>query len=238
MKKKAVILLGLGWLAVNNVAAGDMPSGRLIELHSCEVYAGGCIVSSQATLEGRYMLRIWDISQGVYAGVDLGGLQAIALQVSQANLAQPRAGSAKAVVYLPAAATDAQRKALLEWLKSIDPEFEQIRLHTRVVPIHLERSSSGDAVSAGKYVHLEVRPLERCDTGSCGEQLWYQPRTPTLAFTVGLNQRSEVREPWLELKWDDRGQRSVFVARFGQDAPSNNVYLSATDCDGPALSLY
>jgi hypothetical protein len=63
-------LLGLTTLlaAALPAVAVDVPRGTLLELHSCEVYAGGCTVSSQATLEGKYLLRVWNFKAGNMTG--------------------------------------------------------------------------------------------------------------------------------------------------------------------------
>ena len=76
MKKVILLSIALGsGLALSTGLAADPPRGSLLELHSCELFAGGCVVSSQATLEGRYMLRAWDFTGGSFAGADLTGLQ-------------------------------------------------------------------------------------------------------------------------------------------------------------------
>src|SRR6266550_2100106 len=118
MKKLAYALLGLAFLAGRTVLAGDQPRGNLVELHSCELYAGGCVVSSEATLGGRYMLRAWSFSSGSFADNDLSGLQLAVLQSASQNLAADNTSSEQTVVYLPQEATAGQRDALLAWLKS------------------------------------------------------------------------------------------------------------------------
>ena len=73
---KSVLLLttlvGYG----SRLLAADVPRGTVLELHSCELYAGGCVISSQATLEGRYLLTAWKFTGGRFRGIDLAGLQA------------------------------------------------------------------------------------------------------------------------------------------------------------------
>ena len=66
MKKLVTLCISLSWLSANAVIDGEQPQGRLIELHSCEVYAGACMVSSQSELGGRNTLQVWDISGGTH----------------------------------------------------------------------------------------------------------------------------------------------------------------------------
>ena len=75
MKKVAFLLTAVTCLFGHKLMAVDSPRGSLLELHSCELFAGGCIVSSEATLDGRYMLRAWNFSGGSFAGIELGGLK-------------------------------------------------------------------------------------------------------------------------------------------------------------------
>ena len=226
--KKVVLLLVFslcGW-GSSNVRADNAPRGRLLELHSCDLYAGGCIVSSEATLDGRLMLRVWEISRGGFAGADLSGLPVAVLEESTANLAQKQTEPTGAVVYLPYRASPGQRQALVGWLCSSQPELGRIPLQTRVVPMQLARTKTGVTFTAGAMITLSVGPLESCAMGNCGEQYWYSPRTAASFFTVGANRASRVQEPFLHLKWDDGGKPNVFLARFGETDPEQNILVT------------
>ena len=71
MKRAGYYLIGLTWLAAPCLWAGSASRGSMLELHSCELYAGGCVVSSEVTQRGRYMLRAWSFSEGRFANEDL-----------------------------------------------------------------------------------------------------------------------------------------------------------------------
>ncbi len=238
MRKLALLLVGLSGLALTSARAGEQPQGTLLELHSCEVYAGGCIVSSEATLGGRYLLRAWQFSGGRFAGTDLAGLQVAVLQSSSENLAAPHAEPGDAVVYLPQSATPSQRSALLAWLKSDQSDFRAAKLQTRVVPLRFAKTETGYAFSAGEFVAVKTAPLASCDTGACGEALWYTPRTSTTVFTVAVDRSSQVTEPLLKLRWDDAGKRSIFLAKFGDNTTAKDLYVIAADLCGPADKLF
>jgi hypothetical protein len=238
MKRAISLVTGLIGLALPHAFAGDLPRGSLLELHSCEVYAGGCVVSSEATQGGRYMLRVWDFSAGEFNGADLKRLQLAVLQASPDNLAAPDSQSGDAVVYLPQTATAGQREALLAWLKSSQTDFHPARLQTRIVSTQFTRSDKGYAFSAGDQISVKTASLESCPMGGCGEALWYQPRSVTTLFTVAVNSASHVTEPMLKLKWDDSGRRTVFLARFGQSTPAKNLYVSLDELCGSAKALF
>jgi hypothetical protein len=217
MKKFAFLMAGFLPLACV-VQAADTPRGDLLELHSCALYAGGCIVSSQATMGGRYMVRAWQFAGGSFGGADLTGLQVAVLQVSSENIAAPETESGDAVVYLPEAATSAQRDALLNWLKSSTLDLKSTRLQSRILPLRFVKTDAGCLFAAGDAVSIETAPPEVCETGACGESLWYEPRSSATDFTVAVNRASHVTEPLLKLHWVDAGKRSVFQAQFGDNS--------------------
>jgi hypothetical protein len=236
MKILACLSAGILGFALNITNAADSPRGNLLELHSCELYAGGCVVSSEAPQGGRYMLRVWEFSGGNFNGTELKGLQLAALQVSPDNLAMADSKPGDAVVYLPESASPAQRDALLAWIKSSQKDFHSADIHTRTVPMQFTRTENGYAFSAGDFVSVNVG-AQNCET-SCGEELWYKPRTSTSLFTVAVNRTSKVHEELLSLNWTDDAKRSVFLARFGEPTSAKDVYVTMNDLCGPARQAF
>jgi len=235
MKKLALLFSGILPFSLSALSAAEAPRGDLLELHSCELYAGGCIVSSEATLSGRYMLRAWSFTGGSFGGTELAGLQVAMLQESADNLAAEKAEPGRAVVYLPAHATATQRAALLAWVKSSQSGVKPEHLQSRVEPVHFEKTDVGYDFSAGRLINVKVASKEPCPT-YCGESLWYSPRTPTALFTVAVNQNSRIEEPLLALKWTDAGKRSVFLGRFAGEP--RQVYVTVADLCGPGTRLF
>jgi hypothetical protein len=238
MKKLFLVFTGFLGLAITAGFAAESPHGSLMEIHSCEVYAGPCTVSAEAPQEGRYMARAWDFTGGTFNDMDFTGLQIAVLQDSPDNLADSNSKSGDAVVYLPQNATQPQRDALLAWLKSSQSDFHPVKLETRIVPLQFTKSEKGYAFTAGKFLHVKTAPLNLCDMGNCGETLWYQPRSQTSVFTVVLNSGSKVSEPLLKLRWDAGGNRNIFLARFGESIPVKDIYVSLSELCGPTQSLF
>jgi hypothetical protein len=232
MKTLTPLLAGILGLTLNSFAA-DAPRGSLLELHSCELYAGGCTVSSESPQDGRHMLRVWEFTGGSFASIDLKGLQVAVLQSSSDNLAAKDSKSGEAVVYLPQFATDSQRDALLSWVKSSVPDFKPAKIQTRIESMQFSKSEKGYSFSAGKFISVDAVPQESCDY-SCGEELWYQPRALTSMFTVAMNRGSQVTEPLLKLTWADSAKRSVFLGRFGESSGSKDTYVTMSELCGKA----
>jgi hypothetical protein len=205
--------------------AEQIPHGELLELHSCQLYIGGCIASSEATQEGRCLLRVWSISNGSHNGVALDGLPVALLEVGDRNLAEKNTRPSAAVAYLPQSATPIQSAALVDWLKRNNPELSGLRVQTRVLPMRLARAGEIATFTAGEALRVRVQPLESCGLASCGEVLWYTPRSPLSSYTVGVTSESIVREPLLELTWIDHDKNNVFEGRFGEP-PTKPVFNS------------
>jgi len=238
MKLTSLLLSGLTCSLACAAYGGGQPRGNLLELHSCELYAGGCVVSSESTLGGRYMLRIWNFTGGSSSGVELAGLQLAVLQSSSENLAAPDSAPGCAVVYLPSASTSAQRTALMNWLKASQQDFKPSAVQSRTVPMQFEATDKGYSFSAGEYVSVKAVSRESCETGACGEALWYTPRASTTVLTVAVDRSSKVAEPLLKLTWSDAGKRSVFLGKFGQETTGSGHFVSLAELCGPSQKVF
>jgi hypothetical protein len=190
--------------------------GDLLELHSCQLYIGGCIASSESPQDGRYLLRVWNFAGGSHDGTSLRGLQVALLEIADDNLAISGTKPNAAMVYLPQSATLPQATALIDWLKSANPELAGLKLPTRTVPMQFASTRGTASFSAGDFLQMTVQPFQCCGLVSCGESLWYTPRTAATSYTVGVSSKSVVHEPALALRWIDHGKNNVFQGRFGE----------------------
>lgn len=187
------------------------PQGEYVELHSCEVYTGGCTASAWSTLGGRSVVRVWKFEKASENGIDLAGLSVAVLEVGTENLAMKGNPATASVVYLPEAATPEQRVALLTWVRAKgDPATV-----SKVVPISYRQDGAEITVQAGKEIFFSTRAIAHCDSGSCGESLWYEPRGDIGAYTVLVNDEASIAEPALQLAWKDNSSKSVFFGHFG-----------------------
>jgi hypothetical protein len=198
--------------------------GDLLELHSCQLYIGGCIASSESPQDGKYLLRVWNFTGGSHAGTQLRGLQVALLETADENLALYETKPNAAMAYLPQSAAPAETAALLDWLKSANPQLAHLKLLTRTVPMRLTSGRGTVSFSAGDSLQMEVRPFQCCGLVSCGESLWYTPRSATTSYTVGVTSKSVVDEPALALRWIDHGKNNVFEGHFGENQMSKAIF--------------
>jgi len=238
MRKLALLLAGISLVPLSHALAASQPRGSLLELHSCELFAGGCVVSSEATLGGRYMLQAWNFTGGSFAGSDLAGLELAVLHSSSQNLAFDKSVSDQAIVYLPEKATAKQRKALLAWATSRLQDGKSTKVQTRIAPLRFTKSADSYTFSAGKSISVTAASPSLCESGGCGEELWYTPRVTTSVFTVAVDRSTYVTEPLLKLNWRDSGKRCIFLARFGETSSAPNSFLTSGDLCGPTETLF
>jgi hypothetical protein len=202
-------------------AASDpaTPRGRFLELHSCELYAGSCVVSAEANVSGNYLLRVWQFDEGALAGVPLRGLSVALLEKGPQNLAVPQNAARAAVAYLPPALTAPQRAALLAWAArntraQLHPEnVRTLAFTVAFAPDRVRFTAGSDLAFSG------AMPPD-CGLSSCGEMLWYEPRVAATSFVVDQLDSSRIVEPLLDLTWRDHGRRTLFAGRFGDPEPA------------------
>jgi hypothetical protein len=195
------------------------PRGSLLELHSCELFAGSCVVSSEADAEGNYVLRVWRFDRGSFAGVALQGLTVALLEKGDQNLAVPENSARSAEAYLPAGISPGQRAALLGWA-SENTRAKLDAAHVRTAPLQTCLAGGQIRFSAGNDIAFSGGTPTVCNVGGCGEMLWYEPRSATSSFVVDQLTRSRIVEPALGVKWMDHGRRTLFVGRFGDPEPT------------------
>jgi hypothetical protein len=205
------------------VCLGEAPSGEFVELHSCDLYTGGCTASSESTLLGRQLLRVWSISQGTWKNQDLANLKVAVLEIGSKNLAEKGALPERAEIFVPRGLSAAQKEALLSWVDS----QAAAPASTPVVEAEIRYQRLGTVVNAtiNDSISLSTRAIAKCDSGACGQALWYEPRAQHSGFEVIASQMSNIRDAALNFSWNDHDRPNVFLASFG---PNGNGLADLT----------
>ena len=190
-----------------------------MELHSCELFAGSCVVNSEVDQEGNYLLRAWQFDQGSLNGVPLQGLTVALLEKGDQTLAVPVHPASDAVAYLPTGLTVAQRTTLLTWVRQ-NTAARVDETHVRIAPLTATIAGDKTSFSAGRDLSFSGGTPPPCPVGGCAEMLWYTPRLAASSFVVDQLDESKIVEPLLGLRWMDHGRRTLFVGRFGDPEPS------------------
>jgi hypothetical protein len=209
------------------------PQGDLIELHSCQLYTGGCTASSEATLGGRSLVRFWNIESGTHLGTNLGGIQVAVIQTADANLAFQDTLPTTTSVYFAPETSESTVEAVVAWLAQSDPTLSRSGIEIRRERLVFKRIRDSVLLRVGSVAHLEATALANCETGACGQQLWYTPRSRVAAFKVIAYRKASVNAESLKLSWSDHGKPSVFLARFGESVNLARVKLAGTEVCAP-----
>jgi Protein of unknown function (DUF1326) len=129
--------------------------GRYVEARTAEVFAGGCIMSSEAETIGRQAVMAWRIDTGVYDGQALDGLHVVAAVSGDRNLGIREIGGetpsfVRAVVYVDRRGTDAQRRALAGLAQELSRGLITEVMQVTPVAITFDDTAETIAVAAGQ----------------------------------------------------------------------------------------
>jgi hypothetical protein len=216
----AGLLTGLG---IAHRAPRPGISGDYVEVRSCDVYTGPCFANAEMTIGGHEGIMAWAIRNGSFDGVDLTGLNVIAVVQAQGTLGdvdrypQPT----RSVLIVDEAASSAQRDALLHFVQEkaggLLGQTVQIARAPMSVKLPSTCSSGGCAnVRAGELVEIETRCLGGKDHVCGNEELFYPPLTNVENARPAFTLAGVFRGPGLGTQFDEANRRSAYLATFGE----------------------
>src|SRR5262249_7293857 len=94
---------------------------------------------------------------------------------------------------------------------------------TRVVEAEIVYRRSGRAaaeVSVGDSISLSTMAIGKCNSGACGQALWYEPQVKHSSFEVVASRVSKIRDSSMNFLWTDHDRPNVFSASFEPTARS------------------
>ncbi len=201
--------------------AGQSISGDYVEVRSCDVYTGPCFANGEMNLVGDEAIMAWAVRQGGVDGVDLTGLNVVAVVKAKNTLGDVRRfpEPAKSVLIVDQKASPAQRAALVHFVqnKAGDVLGDTVRVESSPMKITLPAtcSSAGCSnVEAGDLVQIETRCMSGKDHVCGNEELFYPPLTdvdsPRPAFTLA----AVFHGKGLDTQFDEANRRSAYLATF------------------------
>lgn len=223
---KTYIFASLLALAATTAFASNQSSisGDYLEVRSCDVYTGPCFANAEMGLTGREGMMVWSVQQGAWNGVDLQGLGAIAVVKTDGTLGhvkyQPRVG--QTVLILDAKATDPQRAALTEFVRSRAGHLisEVVQVHT--APIETKVGGCHEkgcaSVKAGNLVEIATSCLGGKHDVCGNEETFYPPLTDVEQSYPVFTDLATFNASGLDLTWQIAGTRSAFLAKFSADS--------------------
>jgi Protein of unknown function (DUF1326) len=215
------LFLTAGLVALTSVAAlagsrGTL-SGEYVEARTAEVFAGGCVMNSEAETMGRQAVMAWRIDRGSYQGVSLDGLAVVAAVNGDRNLGMRELGgeapqNVRAAFVVDARATDAQREALVAMARDFSNGV--IQQVVSVTPAQITYWDDKDRIAvSAPDVQLTVNKQLKHDP-SCGAMQWFRPLTTVQQGTLGVAEAHAFSGTTLGSRWSDPNKRSAFFAKF------------------------
>lgn len=198
-------------------AAVPTVTGAYVEARTAEVFAGGCIMNSEAETMGRQALLAWRVDRGEVAGVSIDGLSVVAALSGTHNLGMREMGGeaptlVKALMYVDERATAAQRDALVSMARTAIGDLALRVVDVQAVPISFEQTHHAAAVVAGDAT-LKVEAHIHHDP-SCGAMQWFQPLSLGAKAEAGLTRNQTFTGQELGSRWQQIDKRSAFVGTF------------------------
>jgi Protein of unknown function (DUF1326) len=187
--------------------------GDYVEVRTASVFAGACHYNGELTTAGRDALMAWNVKSGVWKGVDLAGVRAVAIVSAGQNLADKNAARQSEII-IGENASDAQSRAMLDGLKSRYAASLGKITSVRRGPLSFEHRSKAYSVAADNFasITIEAMPDDLCC--QMPQLVWYSPLVPLENRKVGYTTQAlytggNVGEPWQR-----SGENSAFYGSF------------------------
>lgn len=216
--KRLIILVALCGVAATPLLAGpkNSVSGTYAEARTAEVFAGGCIMNSEAGTAGKQAVLAWKVGRGTYNGVTLDDLSVVAAVSGDQNLGIQEIGgnkpTTKSAVYVDQRANPAQQLALIAMAGELSKGIVGTVIQITPTRIQFTEDHQGVHVAADQ-VALDVNKHMDHDP-SCGATQWFHPLSSMSSSTIGTADRHMSSGSALGTKWSDPGKRSAFFGTF------------------------
>jgi hypothetical protein len=194
-------------------------TGEYVEARTAEVFAGGCIMNSEAETMGRQALMAWRITSGSFDGVNLGGLTVAAAVAGDRNLGMREMGgeeptAVKAIITVDPRATAAQRDALVKLVRELSNGLITHVVRVDVAPVRFATSQRYVEVSVPDNSMMLTVNKEMKHDPSCGAMQWFKPFTTLADAAMGVAEEHSFDGNGLDTKWSAPNKRSAFFGTF------------------------
>ena len=209
-------------LAVSAITVSADEKGRItgeyVEARTAEVFAGGCIMNSEAETMGRQAIMAWRITSGSFDGVPLDGLTVAAAVAGDRNLGMREMGGeepteVKAIITVDARATAAQRDALVRLARELSGGLITNVIRVDTAPLRFATTQHYVEVSVPDSVMLTVNK-EMTHDPSCGAMQWFKPFTKLQTSAMGVAEAHTFSGQGLGTRWSAPNKRSAFFGTF------------------------
>lgn len=216
-----MLTIAIGLCLFGGVASAAQIRGEYLEARTCDVYTGPCFANAETDLAGKEAVMAWRVEQGGWNGVTLSGLSVAVVANSEKTMGDTgifkmAAGKIRSVILVDEKATEAQRDALVAFVKDTAKDFTQHVVRVDAVAMRLENDhlEGKGTFSAGEIAKIETRGLKKGDCVCSNEEVYYQPLTKVSDFSPAYSNTLSFTGKGLDNTWTTHGQRSAFLATF------------------------
>ena len=217
---KHLFALSAALVLTSGTAFADDPrrlTGDYVEARTAEVFAGGCIMNSEAETMGRQAVLAWRITSGAWQSVTLDGLTVVAAIAGDRNLGMREMGgeapsAVRAIITVDARATAAQGEALVSLARELSGGIitDVVRVDTAAIrfattPRYIEVSTPGVSLTVNREMKHDP---------SCGAMQWFKPFVALTSPAMGTAEAHAFAGEGLNTKWSAPHKRSAFYGTF------------------------
>ncbi|MGH9383929.1 MAG: DUF1326 domain-containing protein [Vicinamibacterales bacterium] len=218
---KSVFIIAMAvTLTAHPALAGDRGRvfGEYVEARTAEVFAGGCIMNSEAETMGRQAILAWRIASGSFDGVQLDGLTVVAAIAGDRNLGMREMGgeaptSVKAIITVDLRANSSQRDALVALVRELSGGLISQIVRVESAPVRFATTPKYVEVSVPDTLELVVNKEMKHDP-SCGAMQWFKPFSPLTQSAMGTAETHSFVGAGLGTRWSAPDKRSAFWGMF------------------------
>ena len=216
MKKMALSAAAAMFVAASLSAGTVTVKGTYVEARTSQIFAGACVVNSEAGTTGREALLAWKVDEGRWNGTPLNGLAVVAAVAGDANLSVHEIGgevaNTRAALFLDARATEAQRAALVALAKTLSNGL--VGTVVEASPASIEFVDGAQEIRvATNALRLVVQKQMEHDV-QCGNKEWFRPFSTVDRARMGVTAENLFDGAALGTKWSDPNKRSAYFGTF------------------------
>lgn len=201
-------------------AAAGQIAGNYVEFRTADVYTGPCFANGEMNLAGHEAVLGWQVSEGEWNGVQLAGLNVVAVVRANATLGDPFADPlpAKTVFIVDERASAAQSAALIQFAQAQTRGLLDNVVAVEVSPIQftMQAGQHGSVtLEAGNLARISTRAINSSDHFCNNEEVYYPPLAANLDhFMPAVANEGSYHGNHLNTRWTENGRRGSFVATF------------------------
>jgi hypothetical protein len=219
MKSSVICALAVSLATTTGFADTARITGEYVEARTAEIFAGGCIMNSEAETAGRQAVLAWRVTSGQLDGVVLDGLSVAAAVAGDRNLGMRELGGdapqvVRAVITVDVRATEPQRGALVQLARNLSGGLITDIIRVDAAPIAFASTERFVDVDVPDTLHLTINKTIVHDP-SCGAMQWFTPFSRQLvAPAMGTAEIHAFTGTGLNSRWSAPHKKSAFFATF------------------------